>query len=164
MAGLGARRRADTALIDSLEFTVDATAAVVAAMTELRSHGSGWITLLPGVEEDNLPRPRLGLFSLFSGPQFHVPEATWVLPDKPSGVVQIGVRHAAGNAAATQLANQGHAIPVGWRKAMDHPRRGLVVELPHDAEDREVLDWLLGAAIILAAVPLLPEWLAEVHR
>ena len=55
----------------------------------------------------------------------------------------LGIEHDAGRFAATQLADAGVPVPSGWRRLGDHPRRGLVLELPDGTEPAVVLDWLL---------------------
>jgi predicted phage tail protein len=54
-------------------------------------------------------------------------------------------------------------LPDGWRITQDHPRRGLVAQVPADADDRAVMDWLLGAAVLVCAVPVTGRWTASVH-
>jgi hypothetical protein len=148
-------------VLDQIEFDIGAPEEVVDRMGPMKAAADGWLTLLPGVEENTAPLQRTGLFALFSGPRFDVPEASWVPSHKPGDPVSIGIRHAHGQRAARQLVERGHHAPDGWRLRMDHPRRGLVIEVPLEADDREVLDWLLSATILLTNVPLLEGWLAE---
>lgn len=150
-----------------IEFSVGEPDEVVAQMARLLSPDApaGWITLLPGVMSEDVPPPKGGLFTLFSaGSGYAVPEGSWLPPARPGRPVQIGVRHDHGPKAVDHLRERGHALPAGWRKAMDHPKRGLVVEVPATADQREVVDWLLSATILLTTVPLLEEWLARVHQ
>jgi len=146
-----------------VEFHLGAPEEVVAHMERL-ADGSGWITLLPGVLSEHVPPPKSSFLNLFSsGSSFAVPEASWLPPAKPGRPVQIGVRHDHGVKAIDHLVERGHPLPTGWRKAMDHPKRGLVVEVPATAAHDEVIDWLLSATILLTRVPLLEDWLARVH-
>lgn len=147
-----------------IEFHIGTPDSVVVEMAHLTDSG-GWITLLPGVMSEDVPPPRGGLFSLFSSRSgFEVPEATWFPPDRPGKPVQIGVRHDHGPKAVAYLSDRGNPVPRGWRKAMDHPKRGLVVEVPASTDHREVIDWLLSAAILLTRVPLEEDWLARIHQ
>ena len=146
-----------------VEFHLSAPDEVVAYMERL-ADGSGWITLVPGVLSENVPPPKSSFFSLLSsGSNFAVPEGSWLPPAKESRPVQVGVRHDHGVKALDHLVERGHPLPAGWRKTMDHPKRGLVVEVPTSAAHDEVIDWLLSTAILLTTVPLLENWLAKIH-
>ena len=119
-----------------VEFHLGAPEEVVAHMERL-ADGSGWITLLPGVLSEHVPPPKSSFLNLFSsGSSFAVPEASWLPPAKPGRPVQIGVRHDHGVKAIDHLVERGHPLPTGWRKAMDHPKRGLVVEVPATGRSR----------------------------
>lgn len=146
-----------------IEFHLGSPEGVVDEMVRL-ADGGGWITLLPGVLTDDLPPARSPWSVLLSSGSAHdVPEGSWLPPAKPGRPVQIGVSHNHGPKAVDHLTERGHPIPPGWRKAMDHPKRGLVVEVPTDADHRDVLEWLLSATILLTTVPLLEDWLARIH-
>lgn len=146
-----------------LEFHLGSPHEVVEHMIRL-ADGGGWITLLPGVMSEDVPRPKAGLFTLFSaGSEHDVPEGSWMPPAKPGRPVQIGIRHNHGPQATAHLIDRGHLLPKGWRKAVDHPKRGLVVEVPATTDPEIVLDWLLSATILLTTVPLLEDWLARIH-
>jgi hypothetical protein len=45
----------------------------------------------------------------------------------------------------------------------DHPRRGLVAEVPADADNAAVIDWLLQAATAVCQVEATGRWRAAVH-
>jgi hypothetical protein len=151
-----------TELVD-IEFNLGTTDEVVGHMAAL-ADGGGWITLLPGVLSEDRPPPKAGLFTLLSaGSNYDVPEGSWMPPAKPGKRVQIGVQHNHGPKAIDHLTERGHPLPAGWRKAMDHPKRGLVVEVPASVDHHEVIDWLLSATILLTTVPLLDDWLARIH-
>ena len=65
------------------------------------------------------------------------------------------------------LAERNVAVPLGWRRLQDHPKRGLVLA-PTPATTPEeldaVLDWLLRATGALCPVRRTGEWRALVYR
>ena len=74
----------------------------------------------------------------------------------------LGIEHDAGRFAATQLADAGVPLPSGWRRLGDHPRRGLVLELPRRHRTGR------GARLAVprqrragVAAPLPPTWVAD---
>lgn len=145
-------------------FTVDDLEGIVARMADL-ADGSGWMVLDGAVAEDDVPPPAAfgGLFTA-KGPD--VPELSWV-PGEQGGrrpqPLSVGIRHAAGPKAKLRLAEAGHPVPPGWRVVQDNPRRGLVAQVPGTEAESAVLDWLLGAAAILATVPLTGTWRARIY-
>jgi hypothetical protein len=54
-------------------------------------------------------------------------------------------------------------VPDGWYVIQDNPRRGFVAQVPDTVPDADVLDWLLRAAAVLAAVPLSGDWRVMIH-
>ncbi len=139
---------------------------VVAIMVELAAlAGTGWINFDAGVDKDIPVPPRSIFASLFGARGPDLPHCSWV--PEPNGPTSIGIQHASGPRAARRLTGAGLAPPESWRLRQDHPRRGLVVEVPAGsapAAQDEVLEWLLRAGRALATVPLSGFWLATVHR
>ena len=152
--------------VETVEFDVSDPHAVVARMEGLHTTRDGWVNLRPGIDpEDEPPRPS-PLAALFGTQAHPVPMCTWIpgragrngiAPDK------VGVIHDHGAKVAGYLARRGVALPDGWKLVQDHPRRGLVAELPPDAEPAGVLEWLMEAASALSAVALTGDWRAEFH-
>jgi hypothetical protein len=64
---------------------------------------------------------------------------------------------------AWKLRDLGLPLPEGWRITQDHPRRGLVAQVPAAADDHAVIDWLLRAAQAVCAVPSTGRWIASVY-
>ena len=122
---------------------------VVAAHLDPR----GWVNLQPGVAEEDLPPPTSSLFGLFTARGPVIPLCTW-----HPGERSAGVQHATGPKVVTRI-----EVPQGWRVVQDHPRRGLVVRVPADVEDLDVLQWLVAAGVRLCPVPTTGQWLAELH-
>lgn len=124
----------------------------------------GWINLVPDVEEGHEAPSRSALAAIFSARGDAVPFATWTAPDRPDGRSSLGIQHGSGPQALARLREAGLDLPAGWQRAGDHPRRGLVVTAPADAEAEEVVWWLLTAAHALSTVPLQGVWRANVYR
>jgi hypothetical protein len=145
-------------------FGVADPSPVLERMAEL-ADGSGWMVFDAAVAEDDLPPPAAfgGLFSA-KGPA--VPELSWV-PGAPGGrrrePLAVGIRHGAGPKAKLRLAEAGVPVPDGWYVIQDNPRRGFVAQVPDTVPDADVLDWLLRAAAVLAAVPLSGDWRVMIH-
>lgn len=72
-----------------------------------------------------------------------------VLRESPKKPLSVGIQHRAGVKAAEQLREEQISLPQGARVRQDHPRRGLVVEWPDDAQSHELVDWVLAAVRIL---------------
>jgi hypothetical protein len=139
---------------------------LVRTMGELAAAGSGWINLEPVVEEGHEPGPP-GPFAFLGGSTHQVPRVTWLpgrhLPDGTSKATTVGLQHASGPRVAWRLRDLGCPLPEGWRVTQDHPRRGLVAQVPAEADQRAVVGWLLRAGSLVCAVPVTGRWLAVVH-
>ena len=149
-------------------FVVDVgdLATVVARMATLAAAGAGWINLQPAVDPDDVPPQPTGLFAAFSGRGPEIPLCTWVAGERRKGRQgrsSVGIQHASGVKAAARLADAGVAVPAGWRVAQDHPKRGLVVEVPPEVAHEDVVRWLLRAGDALARIALPDRWRVVVH-
>jgi hypothetical protein len=149
-----------------IEFVVHDDPDLLAHMDRIVAAGAGWINVDPVIEEEHEPPPP-GPFAFLGGSTHHVPTLTW-LPGRrsPGGEARpttVGLQHASGPRAAWRLRDLGHPLPEGWRVTQDHPRRGLVATVPADADNREVMGWLLEAATLLCTVPSTGRWTASVH-
>lgn len=122
---------------------------VVAA--RLDTHG--WVNMQPGVGEEDLPPAGGNLFGLFAARGPVVPLCTWHPGERAAGV-----QHATGPKLASRI-----EVPLRWRVIQDHPRRGLVVRVPVDVADIEVLRWLVEVGTRLCPIPTTGRWLAELH-
>lgn len=112
----------------------------------------GWVNLQPEADLDAEPEGG-GLFGVFSSRGPTVPFATWHPGERAAGI-----QHGSGPKLAKRV-----DVPAGWRVLQDHPRRGLVVRVPPDAADADVLTWLIATAGPLCPLPLVGRWVAEVH-
>ena len=143
-----------------------AAPALLGQMSSVQSTGTGWINIEPVIEEQHEP-PEPGPFAFLGGSTHKVPVITWMpgkhqegRADKPTTV---GLQHASGPRVAWRLRDLGLPLPEGWRVTQDHPRRGLVAEVPADADNRAVVGWLLQAAAAVCQVPTTGRWEAAVH-
>ena len=146
-----------------LEFRRESPEDAVALLGELAGNGQGWVNIYP-VVDDAPPEARSGLFGIFSGRGPAVPLATYV----PSTIgrhreqpASVGIQHGAGPRAVARLSDAGIEVPARWRVRQDHPRRGLVLELPGDEPVGQVLAFLLDAATALSRVRTGESWAAE---
>jgi hypothetical protein len=156
---------------DVVEFEEQRRSRVVDRMAELAEAGAGWINVSPGLDVDVPPPPRSPLAAIFGSRGPTVPLGTWT-PAQGRDPASVGVHHSQGTRAIDLLAERNVAVPHGWRKLQDHPKRGLVLVVPPPApgalptaDDLDtVLDWLLRATGALCPVRRTGEWRAYVHR
>lgn len=156
-----------------VEFFRSAPDGLVGVLADLAAGHDGWVNIQAVVnpeQEDGGPearRGRAGLFSLVSGRGPNVPVCTWV-PGAPTRhghePDSLGIQHGAGPHATEQLVEGGVTFPDGWRRLSDHPKRGLVFELPAGSDPAAVLQWLFAASDVLAPAPLPDLWVAAIHR
>jgi hypothetical protein len=149
-----------------LEFVASNDAELLGQMTELQARGSGWINIEPVIDEEYEPAPP-GPFAFLGGSTHKVTTATWLpgrpQPGGPPKPTTVGLQHAAGPHLARTLRELGLPLPDGWRITQDHPRRGLVVLVPPDADNGSVMRWLLEASAATCTVPTTGRWRASVH-
>jgi hypothetical protein len=150
-----------------IEFDPDAPGLVVDQIRRLAQSHDGWVNMQPIVDEQDVPQTSVGLLGWISAKGPAVPEATWVPGErKRSGAVtpdSIGLQHRGGPKARLTLADAGLPIPPGWRILSDHPKRGLVLELPGATDPEAIVDWLVRAAKTLSPIDLPDRWVATVH-
>jgi len=141
-------------------------AELLATMATVQAGGTGWINIQPIIEEENEP-PEPGPFAFLGGSTHKVPVVTWMpakrVENRLSKPTTVGLQHASGPRVAWRLRDLGLPVPKDWKVTQDHPRRGLVAEVPADADNRAVVDWLLRAAGALCLVPSTGRWEAAVH-
>lgn len=132
---------------------VDLVARIVAA-------GRGWVNASPVL--DDAPPAARNPASWFSGRGPAVPTATFVA-SRPPRPHSLGIEHGSGGHAVTRLADGGVALPPGARRRQDHPRRGLVIEVPADADAAVIVRFLLDAATLLSVVRTDERWEATCY-
>jgi hypothetical protein len=127
-------------------FTADDLAPVLNAIDR-----AGWVNLQPDVE-DPPPDPRPGWFgSVFSNRGPGLPIATW-----HPGERSAGVQH-----PTTKKVDRTE-VPAGWAIKQNHPRRGLVVQVPAEVSDVDVVRWLVDLGEKLSPIPTHGKWRAVV--
>lgn len=146
----------------------DGTVEVVQRMDRIAAAHDGWMNLLPGVPEEDVPPPRAGPFSaIFGSGDPPVSMCTWMPPGGPGsrrgGEETVGIMHARGRGAAAQLASLGVPVPTGWTVRQDHVKRGLIVRPAAGTTHDEVLAWMLAAGAALSVVPLTGRWKARFY-
>ena len=127
-------------------------------MAMVQAGGTGWINIEPVIDEEHEP-PEPGPFAFLGGSTHQVPVITWMpgRRQERSGrprPTTVGLQHASGPRVAWRLRDLGLPVPDGWRVTQDHPRRGLVAEVPADADNRAVIGWLLQAAAAVCQVEI----------
>jgi hypothetical protein len=152
-----------------VEFHEDERGAVVQRMVVMATKREGWANFTPGLDVDFPPPPRPALSGLFTARGPDVPLGTWSPPDRPSerDPATVGIQHGQGPRALERLVAEGLALPEGWRRLQDHPRRGLVLAVPHSTDPGDLdatLDWLLRATGLLCPIPRTGEWRALCYR
>jgi hypothetical protein len=133
--------------VEVVSFGPDDLAPVLAALRP-----GTWVNLQPEVELDD-DRTSSGFFGIFGGRGPAVPLCTWVPAERAAGI-----QHDAGPKLARRI-----DIPPGWRVTQDHPRRGLVVDVPEGVADAAVLQWLVATGEAICSVPRRGPWVAEVR-
>jgi len=140
--------------IERVEFSSEEFSAVIESMEKLAQAGDGWINLIPQIDDHEEKSTSLGFFTLLSGGGMGVTMCTWIPRahdhsgrDQPS----LGITHATGHRAGAELYAHAVAIPEAWFVEQDHPRRGLVLRVPNDEPNDQVLTWSLKAMRVLSA-------------
>jgi hypothetical protein len=152
--------------VERLRFSVETLAPVVAYMDRLAAAGDGWINFVPSISEREERPTSIGFMAIFSGSGTGATMITWIpgqrdkrRPAAPS----LGITHATGHRAASSLAADGVPVPPTWRIKQDHPRRGLILTLPADEANEEILAWAVRAVVALNTPRQITSWRAEVH-
>ena len=135
-------------------------------MRRLLRDRDGWVNLSPDVEPDDVPDASTAFGRLFMARGPMVPLGSWVPgARKRSGgfePLSVGLQHGGGPKAVRRLREEGLPLPDGWRLLADHPRRGIVAEVPDDQDPDVALDWLLDAATRLTPFLLPTRWHAGI--
>jgi len=151
----------------TIEFTPPDVAAVADALRTLRAAGSGWVNLLPGIDEEASDvHPRAGLFAFFGNNAAPVTMTTLMPPKKDRSETEgltVGIMHPTGGKAVARLAEAGVTLPVGWVVRQDHARRGLLVRTPVAVKEPDVLSWSVRAGTALCRAEMTGRWRAEVY-
>lgn len=110
-----------------------------------------WCNLSFEPIDDEHAVPESALFGFLAARGPANPLATILAPQigKRPKAAEIGIQHQAGTKAANQLREADLLLPVGATVIQDHPRRGLVVRWPENAETATLIAWLFPSMRIL---------------
>ncbi len=151
----------------TIEFTPPEVGTVADALKALRTAGSGWINLMPGIDEEaSEVHPRAGLFAFFGNNAAPVSMTTLMPPKKDRRDTEgltIGVMHPTGGKAVARLAEAGVAVPDGWVVRQDHARRGLLVRTPVTVAEGDAVSWSVRAGTALCRAEMTGRWRAVVY-
>jgi hypothetical protein len=159
----------------------ESTDELLDEMVAIDRAANGWVNIRPRPEDDPgpaaadlAPTPPPAPLGLLARRRVVTIEGTWVpgrLGRKGVEPTSVGLEHPAGRFAVRQLRDGGLALPDRWSVVTDHARRGLVLSAPpagpSDDERRDdlrqIVEWLVAAAAILAPEQVSGRWQAEVH-
>ncbi len=151
----------------TIEFTPPEVTAVADALRPLRAAGSGWVNLMPGIDEDaGDVHPRAGLFAFFGNQAAPVTMTTVMPPKKDRRHTEgltVGLMHPTGGKAVARLAEAGVTVPEGWVVRQDHARRGLLVRTPADVSEVDVIAWSVRAGTALCRAEMTGRWQAVLY-
>jgi uncharacterized membrane protein YdbT with pleckstrin-like domain len=151
----------------SVEFAPPEVGAVADALHALRAAGSGWVNLMPGIDEEASDvHPRAGLFAFFGNTAAPVSMTTLMPPKldrRATEGLTIGIMHPTGGKAVARLAEAGVAVPEGWVVRQDHARRGLLVRTPVAVDEEDVVRWSVRAGTALCRAEMTGQWRAVVY-
>jgi hypothetical protein len=141
--------------------------AVADALGTLRAAGSGWINLMPGIDEEASDvHPRAGLFAFFGNNAAPVTMTTLMPPKQDRSETEgltVGLMHPTGGKAVARLAEAGVHVPDGWAVRQDHARRGLLLLTPVAVDEADVVTWSVGAGTALCRAEMTGRWRAVVY-
>ena len=150
---------------EEVEFLPSERDAVVARMRDLARDHTGWVNFSPVLPE-GVEAPRQGLLRFLGARGPEALMGTWVPGERRKdgyGPATVGVQHAAGRRLVTGKGALGLTLPQGWRLVQDHPTRGLVAQVPDDADLDDVVGALLATATEATSLPLTGKWRAAVY-
>jgi hypothetical protein len=150
----------------TLEFSPLDVTAVADELVRLRHAASGWINVLPGIDEEAAPEPAPGFFAFLGNRAPAVSMATVMPPSAARRATEgptVGVMHPTGARAVARLAEASVDVPGGWTVRQDHSRRGLLVRTPVDVGEVEVVTWSVRAAGALCRAEMTGRWRAVVY-
>lgn len=153
---------------DQIEFGVVAIGPAVTAWADLIEEGTGWMNLVPEVEEEDAAAVTpSAVGAIFRAPGPPIPQVTLIPPmtgRRGDKLAQMGITHGVGTRVIPRLAAEEIHLAPGWTIVQDHVRRGVVLKLADPVDPEWTLEWALKAAETLCPIPVTGEWLAEVHR
>ncbi len=150
---------------EEVEFLPSERGEVVERMQDMARRHAGWVNFSPVLPE-GVEAPRQGLLRFLGARGPEALMATWVPGERGKqgyGPATVGVQHATGCRLVAGKGALGLAVPDGWRVVQDHPTRGLVAQVPDDADLDDVVGWLLVTATEATSLPLTGKWRAAFY-
>ncbi|HEY5271855.1 MAG TPA: hypothetical protein VIJ34_01330 [Acidimicrobiales bacterium] len=136
-------------------------------MTQLATAGDGWINLIPRMSEEDDDQPTsLGFMTVFGGGGPGVTMCTWIPGTKDHDAAaqsSLGIEHVTGHRAVNELAARNTSVPKSWTVQQDHPFRGLVLRIPSEESNEQVLAWALRAVRALGTPRPIRGWRADIY-
>ncbi len=111
-----------------------------------------WVNIEPDVDKDNIHTGSI-FWKAFSSRGPMIPKFTWVSASTSRGnyqPAQVGLAHPVGNAVLNRLEDFKIEIPEQWILQQDHPKRGLVIELPKDYDAKKIVEFALAAIPVVS--------------
>lgn len=133
---------------------LDDVATLTRLLVEVRTSG-GWVNVVPELPKGTEVPATPSSLAVFSKRGPAVPLATWTpeASGRRAEPATVGVQHGVGSALAKRLSGTAAEVPDTWRVVGDHPKRGLVVQVPPDAGDTAVAAWLLHVVDLASIIP-----------
>jgi len=127
------------------------TTEALAVIDQVLHRPGSWCNLVyEPIEDDDIP-DESALFGFLAarGPANPLATIMAAQPGKRPKPAEIGIQHRAGTKAAAQLREANLLLPQGATVSQDHPRRGLVVRWPENAETATLIAWLFPSMRVL---------------
>ncbi|HJM28134.1 MAG: hypothetical protein QF596_08950 [Acidimicrobiales bacterium] len=111
-----------------------------------------WVNIEPDVDRESVHTGSI-FWRAFSSRGPVIPKFTWVSATTSKSSyqhAQVGLTHPTGNAVLERLKDFHVEIPQGWILEQDHPKRGLVLQLPNQYDAQAVIDFALSSIPVLS--------------
>ena len=140
---------------ETIKFDTDQKEIVVALIEQ---HVAGvnslfWLNVEPDVHGKDIHTGSI-FWKAFSSRGPVIPKFTWVSAStSKSGnyqPAQLGLTHPTGNAVLQRLRDFNLTVSDDWMLQQDHPKRGLVFQLPREYDAGKVIDFGLSAIPVLS--------------
>ena len=136
-------------------FAAHDTDVAEALLSDVLDCEASWCNFSFDPVEDEAVTDESALFGFLAarGPANPLATVMAATPGRRPRPAEIGIQHRAGTKAARQLREEALLLPAQARVAQDHPRRGLVVQWPADADVATLVAWLFPAMRVLRRAP-----------
>ncbi len=100
-----------------------------------------WFNIEPNVDRDSVHTGSI-FWKAFSSRGPRIPQFTWTSATDRKGIYQpseVGLTHPTGASVLDRIQNFQINVPDEWRLIQDHPKRGIVFQLPTTYDPEEVI-------------------------